>query len=240
MLIGIACTAIFVVTVFMGEIVGFAIEALVRRRWRSASHRIGFGFDARRVRIPSLSRMMLHSVVGRGAEETIFSYGESLNKLSGTIKGFEVLITDFAVWNYFTRCPLVFRGVLCVIKGNRLRLPGQIRLVKWYSHLVDGFRLSKTFRQFKFPHESGFSGCYALFGKGGFAPWIFTPDLRDYVMDHRKEIDCVWVNEDEVVILWVDRNPDRFGELIDLGLGIASRLADDMQGGTEVASAETA
>jgi hypothetical protein len=239
MFVGIACIVLFVVTACAGEVIGLVIEAHHRRRWRTASSRIGFGFDARRRRRPSLSRMLLPAVIAPGTEETIFSYGESLKGLSGEVEGFKVQITDFAVWDFFTRCPLVFRGVLCVIKGDRIHVPGQIGLVKWYSYLVDGFRASDIFRQFRFPHEKDFSGCYALFGRGGFAPWIFTPDLRQFCMDHRKEIDCVWVNEHEVVVLWVDSDPNRFHELVNLGLGIASRLAENVEGEKGLAPATT-
>lgn len=239
MIVGIACVVIFLVTACAGEIIGLVIESHNKRRWRTASYSIGFGFDAQRRRWPSLSRILLPSVIAPGTEESIFSYGESLKGLSGDVGGFEVRITDFAVWDFFFRFPLVFRGVLCVIKGDRIHVPGQIRLVKWYSYLVDGFRESDIFRQFRFPHEREFSGCYGLFGRGGFAPWVFTPELRQFCMDHRKEIDCVWVNEGEVVVLWVDRDPDRFGELVKLTLGIASRLAANMETPKGLAPATT-
>ncbi len=237
MFVTIACILIFVVTVCAGEIIGLVIEAHNRSRWRNASLHIGFDFHPHRRRWPAYPRMLLPSIVTPEIEKSAFSYGESLKGLSANVGGFEVLISDFAVWDFFTRCPLIFRGVLCVVRGDRLHVPGQIRLVKWYSYLLDGFRTNDSFRQFRFPREPEFSGSYALFGHGGFAPWFFTQDLRQFCVDHLREIDCVWVNEDEVVILWVDKEPDRFGDLVDLALGLASRLAENVEDRQEKASA---
>ena len=88
MIVGIACVVIFLVTACAGEIIGLVIESHNKRRWRTASYSIGFGFDAQRRRWPSLSRILLPSVIAPGTEESIFSYGESLKGLSGDVGGF--------------------------------------------------------------------------------------------------------------------------------------------------------
>jgi hypothetical protein len=237
MLIGVVCTAIFLVTFFLGEIVGLMVEAKGRRRWRSASYGIGFGFNARRRRLPSVSRVVLPAVTPFSENQSAFVYGESLKELNGRIEDFQVMITDFVAWNFFYRYPLAFRGVLCVVRRDGLKVPGNVTLVKWRSFLVDGFRVSDTLRQFSFPYEKGFSDSYALFGRGGFTPWFFTPDVRDLCMTHHRDIHCLWANDDEVVVLWKDQNPDRFADLVKLSLGIASKLADNLQSPQQAACA---
>jgi hypothetical protein len=228
MYMGIICVFVFLVTFFAADLIGLAIEAKSRQRWRIASDKIGLGFDPRRRRVPSLSRMLVPWVVAPGAEDSLFSYGESLKNLKGQVNGFSVVITDFAVWDFFTRCNVVFRGVLCVVKGSGLRVPGQMGLVKSYSRILHGFRLSDTFREYQFPNEQDFEDRYALFGRDAFAPWSFPSELRKYCVDHSKEIDCIWANKDQVVLLWVDHDPDRFEELIHLTVDIASQLSDEL------------
>jgi hypothetical protein len=231
---GILCIIVFFVTVFLGDIAGLIIEAKNRRSWHIASHSIGLGFDGQRRRLPSLSGMILPWVIGADIEESAFSYGESLKKVSGRVDGLRVAITDFAIWDFHTRCPLVFRGVVCVVRGAGVRFPGKISLVKNNSHMLHSFRVSDSFREFHFPAERAFSQCYALFGSGGFTPWVFTPDLRRFCLDQRREIDGIWMNQDELAILWVDRNPNRFQELIRIAVELASKLAETLPAGPPV------
>lgn len=226
MVTGILFAVIFVLTVFLGEIVGLLIEARYRKRWRNAAHSIGFGFDARKKRLPSVSRVVLPAVTVQREIPSALIYGESRNALQGNVEDFRVLVTDFTVWDFFNRCPLVFRGVLCAVKHEHIGLPGKVMVVNWRSYLVDGLRVSDSFREFHFPMEGAFSQYFALFGRGGFAPWYFTPDLRDLCVRYRRAMHCLWVTEDEVVILWTDNDPDRLPDLVSMSMNIAYRLSE--------------
>ena len=229
MVTAVLCTTVFVLTLFMGEIVGLIIEARNTRRWRNASYSIGFGFDARRRRLPSVSRVVLPAVTVPREIPSALVYGESRQELNGNIEDFGVKITDFSAWDYFNRYPLVFRGVLCVVTRRGLSVPGRIMLVNWRTYLVDGLRVSDTFREFRFSCEEAFSEYYALFGRGGYAPCYVTPELRELCVQFRSEIHCLWIHGDEVIVLWKDSNPERFAELVKLSLGIACRLSDSLE-----------
>lgn len=226
MLTAVLSVAIFVAAFFAGELGGYIIEARNRNRWRDASNKMGLLFDGRKRKSPLLSRLLLPCVILPGVEESAFCYGESLKKVRGRINGFVVQITDFAVWDFHTRCHLAFRGILCVARRNGTLPPGLIGVVKLYSPFLHRFRLSRNLREYHFPNEEDFSRAYAVFGHGTFIPWVFAPDLRALCLEKRREIDCVWVTGDEVVVLWVDRDPNRFEQLAQLTVEIASRLAD--------------
>jgi hypothetical protein len=146
-LVTVACAVIFLVTFLIGDVAGFLIEAKTTRRWRNASDAMGFEFDGEKKRCRSLSRLFLPKLLWPGTEESAFCYGEVLQSVRGRVRDFDTLITDFTVWNFFTRGPLVYRATVCVVSGDRITLPGQLVVLKPSSLLLPGYRMTPTLRE---------------------------------------------------------------------------------------------
>jgi hypothetical protein len=223
-LIGFLAFLVFIVTFLAGDVAGFLIEARWRRQWKAVAERIGFQFSGTRTRFPELSELVIPRLIGRGVKGSAFCYGEALKGLWGTVKGFDVVVADFAVWNYQVRGPLVFRGVACVVRWQRNELPGQVAVVRLRSLALDGFMSSPSFRVFRFPRERVFSDTFAVFGRNAFAPWILNPDLRRYLVEKRYEINFLVAGGQELVVFWAGRRPDGIPRLVNFSVEIADRF----------------
>jgi len=224
----IVCSIVFITAFLAGDIVGIIIEARTTRRWRDAAKKIGFEFISRRTRCPSLSEFFLPKLSRFRPKESPFYYGEALKTLKGTVRGFKVAITDFTVWNLHMRGPLIFRGVVCLVTGEGVNLPEQMGLVKPSSIFLIGFGWNRMLRPYDFPYDKGFSRLFVLFGRPGSPPWSFGPDLRRFCVEHRRDIDVFFANERELILLWPDKDPDRFPGLVHAAIGIMTSLADSV------------
>ncbi|MBI5252655.1 MAG: hypothetical protein HY912_24430 [Desulfomonile tiedjei] len=227
-LFGIACVLLFAVSFLAGDIAGIIIERQSARKWRHAAEQMGFVFDGRKRRSHSLSEFFLPKLIFPGAEETAFSFGQVMKSISGRVQGLELAINDLTVWDYHTRGPVIYRAVVCTIGGDGINLPGPIGLVKIRGVLFYGFNLDKSLKEYTFPNEGKFSASYAVFARKGSPPWTFTPELRSFCTEHRHEIDCLSINEKDIVLVWTDKSPERFPQLVDLAFGIASRLLESV------------
>ncbi|MGB6064096.1 MAG: hypothetical protein WBG50_04775 [Desulfomonilaceae bacterium] len=219
---------VFVAAFFAGDVAGFIIESRTTRRWKNAAEKMGFEFDERKTRYPSLSEFFLPRLSRFHLEESAFCYGEALKTLKSTVQGFNIAIIDFAVWNLHMRVPLIFRGVVCLVTTEEINLPGQIGLLKYSSIFLEGFRWNRAFRPYGFPHDKEFSRSFALFGRPGSPPWILGPELRRFCVDRRRDIDVLIVNEKEVILLWPDQNPERFPSLMTTAIGIMHNLCESV------------
>ncbi len=224
----VACAVVFLVTFLIGDVAGFIIEAKTTRRWRNASRVMGFKFDGEKKRCRSLSRLFLPKLLWPGTEESAFCYGQVLQSLKGRVRDFDTLITDFTVWNYFTRGPLVYRATVCVVSGDRIALPGQMVVLKPSSLLLTGFGMTPTLREYDFPQDKDFCRAFILFGHSAAPPWIFTPEVRRFCVRHQREIDSVVIGEKNLVLVWTDKNPDRFPRLLEIAVGMMTRLLDNV------------
>jgi len=227
-LFAVACVIVFAATLLAGDIAGLIIEAQSARRWRMAAERMGFAFDGRKRKSHSLSELFLPTLIFPGAKETAFSYGQVMKCLKGQVQGFDLSISDFSVWDFPTRGPVIYRAVICVIKREGIELPGPLGLVKVRGVLSGGLRLNERLKEYDFPQEQGFSKVYSLFGRKGSPPWAFTPDVRRFCLEHLREMDSLFVTEKELILVWVDKNPDRFPQLVDLAVGIGRRFVESV------------
>jgi hypothetical protein len=224
----IASTIVFILAFLAGDIAGIIIEARTTRRWRDAANKIGFEFIGSKLRCPALSEFFLPKLSRFRPKESPFYYGEALNTLKGTVQGFEVAITDFTVWNLYMRGPLIFRGVVCLVSGEGINLPEQIGLVKPSSIFLAGFGWNRLLRPYDFPYDKEFSKAYVVFGRPVSPPWIFGPELRRFCVEHRRDMDVFFADRRELILLWPDKNPERFSGLVDAAIGIMTRLADSV------------
>lgn len=225
-LFGIAIILLFGLTFLAGDIAGLFIERQGARKWRMAAEKIGFEFDGEKKRSPSLSKIFLPKLLYPEAEETAFSYVQVMKSISGRVDGLDISINDFTVWDFHTRGPVIYRAVVCTINTGPVELPAPIGMVKIGSVLFYGYGLDKTLKEYSLAHESAFSGSYALFGRHGEPPWIFTPELRRFCVEHRSQIDCLMLQEKNIILVWADKSPDRFPQLLNLATGIATRLLE--------------
>ena len=153
---------------------------------------------------------------------------KAVNTLKSGVRGFNIVITDFAVWNLFIRVPLIFRGVVCLVTTEEINLPGQIALLKYSSIFLEAFRWNRALRLYGFPYDQEFSRSFALFGRPASPPWIFGPELRRFCVEHRRDIDVLLVNEKEAILLWPGQNPDRFPSLVAAAIGIMLNLCESV------------
>jgi hypothetical protein len=224
----ILCGIVFVATFLAGDVAGIIIENRMSQRWKDAAQKIGFEFDGRRGRYPSLSQFFLPKLSRFHQRESAFSYGEVLKRLKGNVNGFDVAITDFTVWNFHTRGPLIFRGVVCLVTAEDVSFPEQTGLVKPSSIFFEGFSWNRMLRPYDFPHDKEFSNAYIVFGRPGAPPWIFGPDLRRFCVEHRRDIDVLFVSENELILVWPDKDPDRFPSLVETAVEIMASLAESV------------
>lgn len=225
-MLGIAYAVVFLATFLAGDIAGLMIEARTTRHWRGAAEKMGMDFYGRRTRWPALSQFLVPKLFPFMQGESPFLYGESLNTLRGAVQGFEVTIADFAVWNYHVRGPLVFRGVVCVVRAAGVDLPDQTALVKASSIFLHGFRWSRPLREYTFSHDADFTRLYVSFGQPGSPPWIFTPDLRQICVKHHYEMDFFFVTGNDLILVWTDHNPERFPAILNTTMRIMTSLVE--------------
>jgi len=226
LILGTAYVAVFLITFLAGDIAGLMIEARTTRRWRNAAEKMGFEFDGRKRRRPSMSRFFLPKLFPLAAGETAFLYCEALQALRGLVQGFEVTIADLAVWNYHVRGPLVFRGTVCVVKSHGIDLPSQTGLVKASSTFLRGFQWSCPLREYTFPRDSDFSRLYVSFGHLASPPWVFSSELRQFCVKHRYEIDFFFVKDNELILAWTDHNLERFPAVLKSTMAIMTSLVE--------------
>ncbi len=225
-LYGAAIVVLFAVSFLAGDIAGIIIERQSAQKWRIAAGKMGFEFDGRKRRSHSLSEIFLPRLLFPEAQETAFSYCQILKSVSGRVQGLDLSINDFTVWDFHTRGPVIYRAVLCIINGDEIELPGPICVAKSGSTLFYGFQQDKALKEYTVPREDGFSLSYALFSRGGSFPWVFTPELQRFCVEHRRELDCLIMNNKDLMLIWAEKSPERFPKLIDLAFGIASRLLE--------------
>lgn len=224
----IVCGIVFVSAFLAGDVAGIIIEKRTNLRWKNAARKIGFEFDGRRGRYSSLSQFFLPKLSRFHQKESAFNYGEVLKRLKGNVNGLDIAITDFTVWDYHVRGPLVFRGVVCLVTAQDIDLPEQLGLVKTSSTFFEGFSWNRMLRPYDFPHDEEFSKTYVAFGLPGSPPWAFGPDLRRFCLDHRRDIDVFFANEKELILLWPDKDPDKFPSLVETAVGIVNSLAESV------------
>ncbi len=226
----IVCGIVFVSAFLAGDVAGIIIEHRNNRRWKNAALKMGFEFDGRRGRYRSLSQFFVPKLSRFHQKESAVRYGEVLKRVKGSRNGFDVAIVDFTVWDFQVRGPLIFRGVVCLVTSEGINLPEQIGLVKSFSIFVEGFRWNRMLRPYDFPHDKEFSKAYVAFGRPASPPWIFGPDLRRFCLEHRRDIDLLFANENELIVLWPDKDPDKFPSLVDTAVEIMSSLAESVPG----------
>jgi hypothetical protein len=226
LLVVVACGLIFITTFLAGDIAGAFIEARWKKRWRAVGEKMGLAFDGTRRRDPALSELLLSKIVFPGTKESAFCYGETLKTLNGTVQGFDVVITDFLVWDFLVRGPLVFRATVCVVTGEGIEFPAEAQLVRSSSTLFRGFASNRSLRPYDFPADRAFSLLFTLFGRRESPPWMFNPDLRRFCVKHHRGINSLMVRPEELVLVWNDSSPDRLPTLLAAATGLATRLAE--------------
>jgi hypothetical protein len=224
----IVCGIVFVSAFLAGDIAGIIIEKRTNQRWKNAALKMGFEFDGRKGRYSSLSQFFLPKLTRFHQKESAFSYGEVLKRLKCNINGFDVAITDFTVWDYHIRGPLIFRGVVCLVTAEDIDLPDQLGLVKSSSTFIEGFRWNSMLRPYDFPQDKEFSEAYFVFGRRGSPPWFFGPDLRQFCLEHRRDIDVLFANGKELILLWPDKDPDKFPSLVETAVQVMTSLAESV------------
>lgn len=223
---GIVLIALFAVSFLAGDIAGILIERHSARKWRISAEKMGFEFDGRKRRAHSLSEFFLPKLLFPAAQETAFSFCKIMKSLSGLPQGFNISINDLTVWDYHTRGPMIYRSVVCIIKGCDLQLTGPIGLVKIGSILLYGFGQDKTLKEYTLSEEDDSSTTYRVFGRGSSSLSIFIQDLRRFCMEHRGAIDCLLINAEEMILVWTSDRPEYFPQLVDLATGIVSKILD--------------
>ncbi|MBI5571291.1 MAG: hypothetical protein HY914_15210 [Desulfomonile tiedjei] len=226
LLVAAACGLIFITTFLAGDIAGAFIEARWKKKWRAVGEKMGLVFDGTRERSPALSELLLPKVIFPGTKESPFCYGEILKTLRGTVQGFNVVITDFLVWDYLVRGPLVFRSTVCIVTGEGIEFPAEAHLVRSSSTLFRGFASNRSLRTYDFPADRAFSLLFTLFGRRESPPWVFNPDLRLFCVKHHRGINSLMIRPQELVLVWNDSSPDRLPTLLSAALGLATRLAE--------------
>jgi hypothetical protein len=227
-LVTVACVVVFLTTFFIGDIAGYLIEAKTTRRWKNTSIAMGFTFNEQKTRCPSLSRLFLPKLLWPGNKESPFCYGQVMQSLRGKVREFDTLIADFTVWNFFTRGPLIYRATVCVVSGRRIALPGRMVVLKPSSLLLPGYVRSNTLRPYDFSQDKDFSRTFILLADRGAPPWIITPEVRRFCVRYQREIDSVVIEEKNLLLVWTDKNPDRFPLLVETAVGLTVRLLDNV------------
>ena len=223
---GVLCFIVFGVSFLAGDIAGWIMERKWKQQWAKIAAKMGYDFHGQRNRWPSLSRFLLPKLLMPEHKESAFCYGEALKTFTGKALGFDVTITDFAVWNFYSRSSLVFRAPVVVFQKTGARMPGTMVAVKARSMLLNGFRLNALLREYRFPHDKDFSSRFVFFGEMGTTPWAFTSDLRDLFVAFHRDIDCLFVGDDEVVLVCNDRKPERFPKLVEFGVTVIQNLIE--------------
>ncbi|MFH0826118.1 MAG: hypothetical protein V2B18_25485 [Pseudomonadota bacterium] len=223
-LFGILCVCVFLVTFFLGDVVGWMIEAKLTRRWRRSAAKTGLSFDARRERRPFISSLLLPKIIAQGVRESVFTYGESLKTIRGTLRGFQVMISDFSIWDFHTRGPLIYRAVICVVHWDSFTQPDPIDVVRLTSILLHGFRLDQSFREYRFPSDPEFENTFVLFARQSAIPWGFSGELRNLCVRRKHVVDVLMIRETDLVVVSRDGAPERFHLLADMAVGMAEEL----------------
>jgi len=227
---GVLCGLIFLATLLAGDVAGLFIERKWKRRWQAVANRMGFEFYGRRSRWPSLSSFLLPKLLLHGTKESAFCYGEALKTLRGSVAGFDVTITDFAVWNFYSRSSLVFRAPVLLFKKQGSAPLDVMATVKDRSFLLHGVRLDPSMREYHFSYDKDFSKGFHFFGSPLVTPWNFTADLRNLFVEFRKDIDSVFVDGEDLLVICKDRIPERFRKLVEFGITVLGDLVENAQG----------
>jgi hypothetical protein len=223
---GVLCLVVFGVSFLAGDITGWIVERKWKQRWQEIAATMGFSFYGFRSRWPSLSEFLLPKLLLPDHEKSAFCYGEALKTFSGKALGFDVTITDFAVWNFYSYPSLVFRAPIMVLQKRGTHIPVTMVAVKSKSILLNGFRLNAALREYHFPNDKDFSDQFVFFGRIGCTPWSFTSDLRDRCVAFEEYNDCVFMGHNEVIIVCTDRQPERFPDLVDFGAIVMGSLLE--------------
>jgi hypothetical protein len=225
---GVLCAIIFTVALVAGDVAGLFIERKWRRQWEKIADKMGFKFYGRRSRWPALSNFLLPKLLLPGQRDSAFCYGEALKTLTGRVGGFDVTITDFAVWNFYSRSSLVFRAPVFLFKKDGATMPSGMALVKNKSMLLNGFGMSPGIREYRFPFDKEFSQLFVFFGQLSSTPWTFTAKLRELCVRHRKDIDSLSIADDDLLLVCRDRIPERFPKLVEFGITVMNDLLEDL------------
>ncbi len=231
--VGIICALVLAVSFLLGDIVGLLVESRLSRRWEIMTEKLGLEFDSRREKYGSLSELLLPKLIAPGVEQSAFCYGESLRSLHGTIKGTKLRISDFAVWDFHTRGPLLFRAILCVAEKDGTSFDRGFSVVKPVSILADGFRRSPELRPHEFPEEPEFSRAYVVFAGHFVPPWVISRAVRGFCLANQVQIDCLTVRSRDVVVVWAGRSPELLPELVELVTGLTAALTHSLPPGRD-------
>ena len=191
---------------------------------------MGFEFYGHRSRWPSLSSFLLPKLLLHGTRGSAFCYGEALKTLRGSVAGFDITITDFAVWNFYSRSSLVFRAPVLLFKKQGSAPLDLMAAVKARSILLHGVRLDPSLREYHFPSDKDFSEGFHFFGDPLATPWNFTSDLRGLFVEFGKDIDSVFVDGEDLLLICKDRIPERFRKLVEFGITVLSDLIENTRG----------
>lgn len=234
----VLCVLVFGGSFFAGDIAGWIMERKWTQRWKTIAGEMGFHFHGQRNRWPALSDFLLPKLMLPEHDSSPFRYGEALKAFWGRTLGFDVTIADFAVWNHYAYPPLVFRASIAVFQKQGAVIPRTMVAVKDRSMLLDGFRLNRSLREYRFPNDKGFSSQFVFFGEFGRTPWAFTSELRDLFVRFEKEIDCLYMGRREMVLVCNERQPERFPDLVEFGVTVMRNLADDTLSGQPLAETD--
>jgi hypothetical protein len=223
---GALCFIVFSVSFLAGDIAGWIMERKWKRQWEAVAARMGFDFCGQRNRWPSLSNFLLPKLL-MPDKESPFCYGESLKTFMGKVREFDVTISDFTAWNLYSCSSPVFRAPVVVFQKEGALIPGTMVAVKAQSMLINGFVLNALLREYRFPHDKDFSSEFVFFGEICTTPWTFTSDLRDLFVAFHRDIDCIFMGDDGVVLICNDSEPERFPDLVEFGVTVMSNLLED-------------
>lgn len=223
----VLCFLVFGMSFLAGDIAGWIMERKWKQQWARIAAKMGYAFHGQRNRWPALASFLLPKLLMPEHSESPFCYGEALKTSMGKAVGFDVTITDFAVWNFYARSSLVFRAPIIVLQKEGASIPGTMVAVKPRSMLLNGFRLNALLREYRFPQDKDFSSRFVFFGQMGTAPWTFTSELRDLLVTFYRDIDCLFAGNGEVVLVCNDRKPERFPKLVEFGVTVMRKLIDD-------------
>ncbi|HMK36604.1 MAG TPA: hypothetical protein VK463_16135 [Desulfomonilaceae bacterium] len=226
-LVGAICLVVFVAAFLAGDIAGLLIEAKMAESWRKVAGSMGFEFDGVKRKCPSLSGFILPKLLLPGTTESAFVYGQVLKSMKGKVEEFEVRITDFTIWNFFTRGPLVFRAVVCVLKADPV-FPCPVAVVKGSSSFLQGFASSSDLRACQFSRDAAFGRIYAGFTGELGSPWVITPEMRRLCVEHHQEIDCFFTVNRQLILISTEDNPRRFPHLAQTVVHLASCLLEGL------------
>lgn len=234
---GALCVIVFAASFLAGDVAGLLIERKWKRQWQEVATKMGFEFYGQRTRWPALSNFLLPKLLLPGMKESAFCYGEALKTLRGKVGEFDVTITDFAVWNFYSRSSLVFRAPVFLFKKEGAGPLDSMAAVRARSILLNGFRLNPVLREYHFPYDKDFSRQFVFFGRLRATPWNFTSDLRELCVEFHKDIDCLFTDDQDLLLVCRDRIPRRFPRLVEFGITVMNDLlenpsADQPQSGT--------